>query len=366
MTLRQSLVSGLGLLASLSSGAVLPRGGGAELAGYPNPNDQQLFNIEKAAGGLLPNGKITKLSAAAIANLQVIAINEQFEVAYFTSLINNITSGQHGYSPQSLSSPMSTGRMLETLNAILAQEALHDLGAVSFLKAFKSSFVPEPCTYAFPTTNIQESISLISTVTSLVLGTLQDVTQALAQNGDDGLARIIASIIGQEGEQNGFFRLVTDVLPAEKPFLTTSIGAYAWSALQSFLVKCPFDLNVIPLPIFPPLNVHTKVKQQDMTVTYSADLHKYGESFVKSLHKDKLWITYLGGQQVPISVPVSSFELKGTTVEVCAEFPWSKNILDGFIIAALTNSSNFAGPDDLPAGTLAAPGLIEVEHSDYW
>lgn len=199
-----------------------------------------------------------------------------------------------------------------------------------------------------------------------MLGTLQDVVQALAQNGDDGLARILASIIGQEGEQNGAFRLLTDILPAEKPFLTTSIGAYAWSALQGFLDKCPFDINAIPLPIFPPLNVLDAVKQQDQEVMYSADLGKYGKDYTSKLNQKNLFITYLAGQQVPISVPVKKFTVRGTGVEITADFPWSTNVLDGFIIAALTSSSSFAGPDDLTAKTLAGPGLIEVEHSDYF
>jgi hypothetical protein len=34
--------------------------------------------------------------------------------------------------------------------------------------------------------------------------------------------------------------------------------------------------------------------------------------------------------------------------------------MDGLSIAALTTSNNFTGPDDLPAATIAAPGLIQV------
>lgn len=115
--LRKTLLATAALI-GIGSGAVVPRMT-PDLNALLQPNDAQLLQIQKAAGGLLPNGKITKLSAVAQANLAVIAINEQFEVAYFASLIGNITSGVHGYSPGDLPSPMSTGRLLETLNAIV-------------------------------------------------------------------------------------------------------------------------------------------------------------------------------------------------------------------------------------------------------
>lgn len=66
--------------------------------GYPNPSPEQLKLISAAAGGSLPNGPLpTKLTPAAAAGLQLIELNEAFEVAYFTSLLKNITDNVPGY-----------------------------------------------------------------------------------------------------------------------------------------------------------------------------------------------------------------------------------------------------------------------------
>jgi hypothetical protein len=66
--------------------------------GFPSPNADQLKSISQAAGGYLPNGALpTKLSDTATVTLQLIALNEIFEVAYFTDLVQNITNGVSGY-----------------------------------------------------------------------------------------------------------------------------------------------------------------------------------------------------------------------------------------------------------------------------
>lgn len=235
------------------------------------------------------------------------------------------------------------------------------------LKHF-NAFAPAPCQYTFPTSNIRDALALAETFTALVLGTLQDASQLLAQNGDDGPVRAVASVIGQEGEQNGFFRILLSRKPSEKPFLTTSVAAYAWSALQGFVVpgSCPFPLSNIDIPIFTPLSVVSgdagaNVDARDQTLTFSADLTgvaaaaKYAGG-----NGNGLFLTYLTGQQLPVSEPVQNVQWKGDQVTFEAFFPFTANVMDGLSIAALTTSSNFTGPDDLPAATLAAPGLIQV------
>ena len=52
--------------------------------GFPNPNLTQLAVIEDLAAGTIPNGPLpTSLNDASITTLQLIALNELFEVAYF-------------------------------------------------------------------------------------------------------------------------------------------------------------------------------------------------------------------------------------------------------------------------------------------
>lgn len=189
-----------------------------------------------------------------------------------------------------------------------------------------------------------------------MLGTLQDAEQSFAKNGDDGPVRAVSSVIGQEGEQNGFYRLLLNRMPSEKPFLTTNVAAFAFSALQQFVVSCPFDINQIPIPVFPALNVLTKAQPKDMHLTFSANL-----SGVAQLDFTKLFVTYLVGQQVPISEPILNPKFDGGILTFDALFPYTENVMSGLTIAALTNSSSFADADSIVANTLAAPGLIRVD-----
>jgi hypothetical protein len=66
--------------------------------GFPNLNSTALQEVYALAGGTLLNGPLpTSLTANAVQALQVIAAGEIFEVAYFTELLSNITTGVAGY-----------------------------------------------------------------------------------------------------------------------------------------------------------------------------------------------------------------------------------------------------------------------------
>jgi hypothetical protein len=77
-------------------------------------------------------------------------------------------------------------------------------------------------------------------------------TQVAGQNGDAGNIRGFGSTLGQEGEQNGFYRDILGKLPSALPFLTASLRDFAYSALnQLFIVpgvSAPLHPS-IPLPI---------------------------------------------------------------------------------------------------------------------
>lgn len=91
-----SVLISLSALLSLATGAVIPNNDG-----FPNPNDQQKVVIAQQAGGLLPNGAApTSLGPDSITAFQLIASNELFETAYFSSLLQNITAGTDGYQAQ--------------------------------------------------------------------------------------------------------------------------------------------------------------------------------------------------------------------------------------------------------------------------
>lgn len=231
---------------------------------------------------------------------------------------------------------------------------------MAVLEHFNASLVPQSCEYKFPTSDLESALSLAVTFSSVVLGTLADAEKSFADNDDaGGVIRQVASIIGQEGEQNGFYRFLLKRKPSEKPFLTTNTGPFAFSALQQFIVSCPFDISAIPIPVYPPLQVLTTPAAKDMTLTFSADLSKSGLEIGK-ISENNLFITYLTGQQVPVSEPISNVQGFGGMITFEAKFPYVDNMMEGLSIAALTNVSNFADADDVPASTLAAPGLIEV------
>lgn len=82
--------------------------------GFPSPDDQQTLAIEQQAGGKLPNSPPAKsLGAGTTTAFQLIAFNELFETAYFSSLVKNITDGAPGYENP------PTGA-LDTLKVVLA------------------------------------------------------------------------------------------------------------------------------------------------------------------------------------------------------------------------------------------------------
>jgi hypothetical protein len=188
-----------------------------------------------------------------------------------------------------------------------------------------------------------------------VLGTLQ---------GDIGPIRPVASVIGQEGEQNGYFRTLLGRKPSQKPFLTANAPPFAFSVLQGFVKSCPFDVTKIDLPIFPGLSVNggaANVSAADQTLHFSADLATVAAAkpFVGG-NGTGLFATYFIGQNI-VSEPVQNVKwTAGSTISFDAFFPFVANVAEGLSIVSLTTASGFADVDDVPAKTLAAPGLLQV------
>jgi hypothetical protein len=88
--------------------------------GFPNPSTQQLASIEQVAQGTLPNGAAPPpgaINADSIINFQLIQFNENFEVAFFTSLLNNVTAQCEGYG---MGHGMKYSYIVDALKAIVA------------------------------------------------------------------------------------------------------------------------------------------------------------------------------------------------------------------------------------------------------
>lgn len=213
----------------------------------------------------------------------------------------------------------------------------------------------EPCQYTFPVEDFDSAIALAATFTDVVLGTLQDVVERFALGNDVGLAREIASVIGQEGEQQGWFRVMQGKIPSELPFLTTSDLNFAFTAIQNFVVPgtCPNILE-IPLRTYEQLTVLTPPGPQTQNITFSfADPHNETNHL--------LWVTYINQQNLPIVEPARPISRQDDEVTIEALFPYDENEMNGLTIAAVTKSDGpFADASTVAMWTLAGPGLIIV------
>ncbi|GKU16013.1 unnamed protein product [Fusarium langsethiae] len=352
-----TLFASAGLISSAFAG-ILPRSYRIPSSnGFPSPDAEQLNSISLQAGGKLPGAPLpTSLGDGSTVAFQLIAFNELFETAYFSSLLYNVTHSIEGFKVDD----DKRAEAEKILKTIIAQEEQHALGALATLKS-AGKFAPSPCKYQFPTTDLKTAILLAGTFTDAVLGALQDANVIFSKEGAHEVVRLISSVIGQEGEQNGFYRLYLDQVPSESPFLTTVPAAFAWSALQAFVVpgSCTEDISQIALPIFPSLMVNGGaigvLDPKDQTVSFSAELKESHDG-------EDLYITYTVGQQLPYSVKAENIKWDGNSVSLDAEFPFSELVASGFSHAALATSCNISTPDDVPNYTLAAPGLIQVQN----
>ncbi|KAJ9661508.1 hypothetical protein H2198_001888 [Neophaeococcomyces mojaviensis] len=321
--------------------------------GFPTLSDAAKQEVNILAQGTEPNGGAPTLTADDLTSFQLIAFNELFEVAFFTDLLYNVTNNVQGFSFQDQAQRQ---KVISALVAVQAQEELHADNANAVLMANGKDPI-QPCQYKFPTTNLNDAFTLAATFTDVVLGTLQDVQLHLAQNNDDGVVPIIGSVIGQEGEQNGFYRSFNGLIPSAKPFLTRASREFAFSALnQAFVVpgSCP-NSHEINLPVFLPLTVVTSpVEPKDQLITYSVPVDK-------AAPPAGLSIVLINGQNTPIVESVQYAQVSNGIATFQANFPFSANVLDGLTIAALTSSAGpFASAEEVANKTIAGPGLIEI------
>jgi len=338
---------------------------------FPAPNPSQLLAIEQQAHGSIPIPFPAAPAAAhgpaadSITSLEFIAFNELFEVSFFTELIFNITNNVPGYR---FDTEIDTrDYILNALIAVQAQEELHAINANIAVKKFTGGVIL-PCEYNFPVTDIEQAIALASTFTDVVLGTLQDVVTLFGEDGDAAMIRGVASVIGQEGEQNGFYRNLLNKIPSALPFLTASTRDFAFSAInQMFVVPgtCP---NVtathsdIDLTIFGALNVVTQnIQPVVQTLTFSFDLPTGGPKPEWKSDYSGVQLVYINQQNAPTIEPLQNVRLSGNTITFDAYFPFNQALFgNGLTIAAITEVFAFTDVDSIANHTIFGPGLIEI------
>lgn len=181
------------------------------------------------------------------------------------------------------------------------------------------------------------------------------MVERFALGRDVDLAREIAAIIGQEGEQEGWFRTLQGKIPSELPFLTTSDLSFDFTEVQNFVIpgSCP-NIAEIPLRTYEPLRVMTPPGPKSQNVTFSfLDPGNHTEH--------QLWMTYINQLNLPVVEPLHTLSRAGDNVTAEAFFPYEEHEMNGLTIAAVTKSDGPFGDASVVAKwTLAGPGLIIV------
>ncbi|GAB7346985.1 hypothetical protein MBLNU459_g3139t1 [Dothideomycetes sp. NU459] len=326
---------------------------------FPTPSNAEIAQIEQAAGGDLPSAAPPPgtISADSLNSLRLIAFNELFEVAFFTSLLSNITNSVPGYE---VPAGLDRDFVIETIRTVQAQEQLHALLANGGLASQNAAPI-QPCEYVFPTTDLAGAIGLAATFTDVVLGTLGDV-QTIAANaaGDRGLIRGFAAVIGQEGEQNGFYRVFQGKRPSAQPFLTVGAREFAFTALQqNFVVpgSCPNIADIKIPTIAGALNLLTAAPQpKDSQLQFSFATESFSAAADYRL-------VLVNGVSNPIVESLENASYEGGVVTFEAEFPFATDLLYGLTIASVIPASavaNLTDVDSVAAASLFGPALIEV------
>lgn len=329
---------------------------------FPDQDSDATEKIQAAAGGALPNGALpTSLNPDSIINFRLIAFNELSEVAFFTSLLQKINKNVRGYRPSELSSE-GLATIKQSIEAIQAQEEEHALAANAALAALDANGLGpiKPCEYDFPDTDLKTALAFASQFTSLVLGTLQDVINHFAKNGDLGPIQRVASVIGQEGEQNGWFRSLIGYRPTPQPFKTTSSRDLAFSTLQQFVKpgSCPQNITDFGMKIYPGLDIPVQPMGNSAKVSFRIlDYNKTTTQDVESYQ-----VVYINGQNKPITQKiVNSRRSKNDNVKFEAAWPSTKTApMYGMTVALITPVEEYATAAQAINATVFGPGLIFV------
>lgn len=217
----------------------------------------------------------------------------------------------------------------------------------------------QPCEYQFPVTNFTQAVALAQTFTDIVLGTLPEAQAIFAADAGDEtpLVPLFGSVLAQEGEQVGFYRFAQKKTPSAAPFLTGGSPSFAFTAIQMFIVpgSCPQPLSKVNLTTFGPLTVVTTPESMNMTLEFAVP---------GAVAPETNEIVYLSGQNLPVSVPISTATSIAGMSHFTASFPFESaaRFANGLTIAALVNCTGktFMTNDEVAAATLYGPGLIEI------
>ncbi|KAK6415550.1 hypothetical protein LTR81_010894 [Elasticomyces elasticus] len=339
--------------------------------GFPNitaAKDKDIIALiqAQALGTLAQPGNTTanatKPTGASILGQGFVAFNELMEVAFFTELISNVTNNAPGYGPDDITGDRD--EILAILKVHEAQEELHQLNAAGAFTKNSGGQVVEPCNH----------------VHRCRYGTLPAIQTIFGKNGDAGLIRGVGASLGQEGEQDGFYRQYLGLAPAGLPFNTQSAVSLAFSAVvQSFIVadSCPQTLELFQNPSFTlegltlfdvltPITDLGNGKEDIQDAEFAGTPVQVNAVTVNSLVAENLCITYLNQNNGPISfkAAVTGGSDKKTFT---APFPGKSLGFSGLVITTVTTGTvdgcgAFLNADDVAAATKFGPFLFEADN----
>jgi hypothetical protein len=219
-------------------------------------------------------------------------------------------------------------------------------------------------------------LNLATTFGPVVLGTLQDVVQIFADGfersgkAQSAFSRAIASVIGQEGEQNGFYRVLQSRLPSEAPFLTTGIRDFAYTVLNGFIKGTCAAAQNIDLKIYGGLSLLTQnIQPKTQTLRFQLDTASLAKSKgitvcdVTKINSNYDWtkvtLSWINQQNVPVSVKLENVSKQGSVVSFDANFPYDQYLMNGLSIAAITlGSGPFASAQAVADASIFGPAFV--------
>ena len=252
---------------------------------------------------------------------------------------------------------------------------MHAYNANDAVRYFTNGSHIFPCTYVFPASDFSSAIAFAQTFTDMYIGLLINIQQRTAKNlgiDSNSIIYVLAQALGQEGQQSGWFRSLQAKHPSAEPFLTSSTRDFAFSWLQRFIVpgSCP-DMEDIPLQIFPPLNVESKVVGTGpVTLLVPGRVDPETQS-----------VAFVNGALVPTAVPFNVTRIsgcgngltrndvlgrsgcgRGMVTSITAYFPYAHNVMHGLtLVAVVKNGPSFITAEDVTNATVYGPAVIEVD-----
>jgi hypothetical protein len=190
-----------------------------------------------------------------------------------------------------------------------------------------------------------------------MLGFLPQAQRQFAKDAgaETGVIPLVGSIIGAKGEANGLFRSLQKKIASAAPFLTGIAPEFAYTAFMNYVVlgSCP-NINLIGIDAFPALTLEITPKDQNMAFLFMVN---------GTFDTNNASMTYMTGQDQPITVPISDFSTHVGKTYFFAAFPYvGAGFSRGLTLAALVSGNEtFGSAAEVANATLYGPALIEVK-----